>query len=249
MPTFGELAVASVASRLARLPNLDTEAWTLPRAEILQLAFEVDEATRALLPPAMHPAIPSYATWLVTRYPESPVGPFSLAQLRLAGRAGAHPRGFVLAAVASTPEASRALAEGWGFPVAPGGVVLRRYHDRITATVTRDGDVILEAALVGPEPISGGDIQYIHGIVLAHVDEADRSAPALVQVDPHYTFHKAERGRPSIEHFAPAAWNAEGLAPRHPIAASFTTCDTDLPRIRFVMDPEIPVVRGTRRIR
>jgi hypothetical protein len=28
-----------------------------------------------------------------------------------------------------------------------------------------------------------------------------------------------------------------------------TSCDTDLPRIRFVMDPEVPVVRGTRRIR
>jgi hypothetical protein len=26
-------------------------------------------------------------------------------------------------------------------------------------------------------------------------------------------------------------------------------CDTDLPQIRFVMDPGIPVVRGTRRIR
>jgi hypothetical protein len=25
--------------------------------------------------------------------------------------------------------------------------------------------------------------------------------------------------------------------------------DTDLPQIRFLMDPEIPVIRGTRRIR
>ena len=45
------------------------------------------------------------------------------------------------------------------------------------------------------------------------------------------------------------AWNADRLVPRHPIAASFTTVDTDLPRIRFLMDPEIPVIRGTRRIR
>ena len=54
----------------------------------------------------MHPAIPRYVTFLVTRYPESPVGPFVLAQVRLMGRAGAHPRGFVLGAVASTPEAA-----------------------------------------------------------------------------------------------------------------------------------------------
>ena len=34
-----------------------------------------------------------------------------------------------------------------------------------------------------------------------------------------------------------------------PISASVTTADTDLPRVRFVMDPEIPVIRGTRRVR
>jgi hypothetical protein len=39
------------------------------------------------------------------------------------------------------------------------------------------------------------------------------------------------------------------LRPLNPIAATVTSCDTDLPRIRFVMDAEIPVVRGTRRIR
>ena len=218
-------------------------------SRVPQLAFEVAESTRALLPRAMHPAIPAYATWLVTRYPESPVGPFSLAQLRLMGRAGAHPRGFVLAAVASTPEAARALAEGWGLPAAPGTVTLRRYHDRITAMVTRDGEAILEAALVDPEPISAGDVQYIHSVTLASVAEGERVTPALIQVDAHYTLHRAERGRPSIARFAARTWNADHLAPRHPIAASFTTVDTDLPRIRFLMDPEIPVIRGTRRIR
>ena len=249
MPTFGELAVASVASRLARLPNLDTEAWTLPRAEILQLAFEVGEGTRALLPRAMHPAIPPYATWLVTRYPESPAGPFILAQLRLMGRAGAHPRGFILAAVATTHDAVNALGDGWGLPVALGAIALRRHHDRVTAMVTRDGEPILDAALVGPEPISPGDVQYIHSVTLASVAESGRVAPALIQVDAHYTLHRAERGRPSIARFAAHAWNADGLTPVHPIAASFTTVDTDLPQIRFLMDPEIPVVRGTRRIR
>ena len=41
----------------------------------------------------------------------------------------------------------------------------------------------------------------------------------------------------------------EPLRLTNPISASLTTCDTDLPRIRFIMDPEIPVVKGTRRIR
>lgn len=47
----------------------------------------------------------------------------------------------------------------------------------------------------------------------------------------------------------PSAWNAEPVRPLNPIAATVTSSDTDLPRIRFVMDVEVPVVRGTRRIR
>jgi hypothetical protein len=249
MPLFGGLAVADVADTLPRIASLDGPVWPLPGAEILQIAFEVGEETRALLPKAMHPAIPQYATWLVARYPDTPVGPFMLAQVRLMGRAGAHPRGFVLGAVASTPEAARELRDHWGLPVQPGAVALRRYHDRVTATVTRNGALVLEAALVGPEPISGADVQYIHSVTLARVEEGGRVAPVLVQVDSHYTLHKAERGRPALTRFEADAWNAHGVDARHPIAASFTTCDTDLPQIRFLMDPEIPVVRGTRKIR
>jgi len=249
MPTFGLLDAGAVEARLPLMPHWDTEAWELPRAEILQLAWEVPPATQALLPRAMHPAIPSYATIVVTRYPESPVGPFLLAQLRLMGRAGAHPRGYVLAAVATTPGAVTALRERWGLPAELGGVALRRHHDRVMATVTRDGAPVLEAALVNPEPISGGDVQYIHSVTFARVMEDGRPVPSLVQVDPHYVFHNAERGRPHVDRFDPVGWSAEPLRLVFPMAATVTTCDTDLPRIRFVMHPETPVVRGTRRIR
>jgi hypothetical protein len=247
MPLFGQLDVAPIAERVVRMKSLDTFAWSLPRAEILQLAWEVHDAAYALLPRAMHPAVPPYATLLVTSYPESPVGPFTLAQLRLMGRAGAHPRGFVLAAVASTPASVEGLREGWGFPAELGSIALKRYHDRIVAIVRRDGEPILEAALINPEPISPTDVQYIHSITLARI--ADSAAAELVQVDPHYTIQKAERGRPKVTRFAAEAWNAPMLTMLHPIAASVATCDTDLPQIRFVMDADRPVVQGTRRIR
>jgi hypothetical protein len=89
----------------------------------------------------------------------------------------------------------------------------------------------------------------IHSVTLVNFRDGERTTPLLVQIDPHYTFHKAERGRPRLFRFERAAWNAESLAPLHPIAASFTACDTDLPQIRFVMDPELPVTQGTRKIR
>lgn len=245
MPIFGELDLGTVAGALPELRDLDTEAWELPKAEILQLACEVNDASRALLPRAMHPAIPAYVTFLVARYPESPVGPYALAQVRLMGRAGAHPRGYVLGAVGSTDAAATTLRERWGLPVTAGEIVLRRYHDRVVATVRRGGETVLDVALVDPETISGGDVQYIHSVTLARLN----GAAQLIQVDPRYTFHTAARGRPRVARFDAAAWNAGAVRLAAPISASVVTCDTDLPRIRFVMDPEIPVVHGTRRVR
>lgn len=245
MPVFGELELNTIAGTLPQLGDLDAEAWELPKAEILQLAWEVGDESRTLLPRAMHPAIPAYVTFLLTRYPESPVGAFDLGQVRLMGRAGVHPRGYVLGAVATTDAAVGALRGRWGFPVVLGEVTLRRYHDRVAAAVRRGGETILDLALVDPETISGGDVQYIHSVTLARVN----GNAHLIQVDPHYTFHKAARGRPSVSRFDAAAWNAEPIRLTTPISASVTTCDTDLPRIRFVMDPEVPVVRGTRRVR
>lgn len=249
MPLYGALDVAPIAARLPRVPHLDTEAWALPGAEVLQLAWEVGGESLRLLPRAMHPAIPPYVTVIVARYPESPVGPFLLGLVRLAGRAGAHPRGLVLGAVTSSAAAASALRERWGIPAVRGPVMLRRYHDRAIATVARDGETVLDVALVAPEPISLADVQYIASVTLADVVEDGQARPWLLQVDPHYTLRKAERGRPHVDRFVGAAWNADGLALGHPISASVTTSDTDLPQIRFVMDPEIPVDRGTRRIR
>jgi hypothetical protein len=249
MPTFGTLELPAVVDRLATMRDLDTEAWSLPGAEILQLAFEVPRTTGSLLPRAMHPAIPPYATIWVTRYPESPVGPFTLAQLRLMGRAGAHPRGLVLGAVASTAEAATALRERWGLPAVPGRVTFIRRHDRVMATVVRDGVTVLDCALIDPEAIAGSDVQYIHSVTLAQAPLDGERGPRLIQVDSRYTLRKAERGRPHVGVLVPPAWGAGPLKPLNPIAATVTSCDTDLPRIRFVMDAEVPVVRGTRRIR
>jgi hypothetical protein len=249
MPLYGALDVAALTAPLPRMTDLDTEAWTLPDAEILQLSWEVGEDTLPRLPRAMHPAVPAYVSIAVTRYPEGPVGLFLLAQVRLMGRAGAHPRGLVLGAVASSRAAVDALRARWGYPATLGQVSLTRYHDRVVAEVRRGGESILDCALLGPEMISPGDVQYIASVTLAEVPEADGTHRRIVQVDPDYTLKRAERGRAHASRFVAEAWGAPGLTLSHPISASVTVCDTDLPRIRFVMDSEIPAFRGTRRIR
>src|SRR5947207_9676221 len=152
MPLYGTLDITAAPARLPTLPNLDTEAWTLPKAEMMQLLIEVPRSsTEGLLPKAMHPALPSYVILAVTRYSDSPVGPFNLAMLRLGTRAGAHPRGLVLGAVASTDAAARELRARWGFPVDAGEVKFVRRHDRVMGTVKKDGRIILDCALVDPQ--------------------------------------------------------------------------------------------------
>jgi len=250
MPLYGTLDITQSPARLPTLPNLDTEAWALPKAEMMQLLMEVPRSsTEGLLPKAMHPALPSYVILAVTRYSDSPVGPFNLAVLRLGSRAGAHPRGFLLGAVASTDAAALELRARWGIPVEAGEVKYVRRHDRVMGTVKKDGKTILDCALVDPQPVAGSDVQYINWVTAANAPLDGTTQPMLIQVDPKYTFHKAERGKPQVNAFDPAAWNAPTIQLSEPIVGTCCTVDTDLPRIRFVMDPLKPVFQGTRRIR
>ena len=150
----------------------------------------------------------------VTKYSESPVGPFTLAMLRLGTRAGAHPRGLMLGAVASSEAAATELRARWGFPIAAGEVKFLRRHDRVTGTVKKDGKTILDCALVDPQPVSGTDVQYINWVTAANAPLDGQTQTMLIQVDPKYTFYKAERGKPQVTTFDAAAWNAPNLLAR-----------------------------------
>jgi hypothetical protein len=243
MPLFGQLNLQTVLPRLPEMRDFETEPWELPGADILHLAFEVgQEAADASLPRAMHPAVPRYVTCILSYFPQTPVGPFM-------GRAGVHPRGYVLQAYTDMPAATQALRQRWGFPADTADeVTLRTHYDRVFATVVQGGQKILEAALSQSETVSGADIQYISSVHLAQVTGIDQPGPRLVQVDPRYTLHKAERGRPVLHYLDEAAWHCAGFSVVNTVVGSFTTVDTDLPQIRFVMDPEIPVVQGTTRV-
>ena len=117
------------------------------------------------------------------------------------------------------------------------------------ATVKKAGKTILDCALADPQPVSGTDVQYINWVTAVNAPLDGTTQPMLIQVDPKYTFYKAERGKPLVNAFDPAAWNAPTIELSDAIVGTCCTVDTDLPRIRFVMDPLKPVFQGTRRIR
>ena len=255
MPYSGTLDVGPLIAEAPLMANFDAEAWSIEGVELLQATWEIDDRAFASgLPPALHPTIPPIVYFNVARYPESPVGAFTLAQVRLGCRASALPRGFLLRAYVDTEAAASALASNWGYGCEVGEVRLQRYHDRIEAVVRRaGGDEVLRLALADPEPISGADVQYVANMNLART-EADAQAAAgaagvLVQVDPEYRFHKAERGRPELATFERAAWRAEGVDPVWPIVASYTVCDTGFPAIRYVLEPSVAAMVGTRKLR
>jgi hypothetical protein len=246
MPISGTLNVAPLLEAAPQMRGFDAEPWETPGVEILHLKFEISDSDMAApLPRALHPTIPPTVIFTVASYPESPVGPFTLAQVRVGARASGLPRGFLTRSYSDSAKACEALSANWGYDCREADVRLKRFHDRIIGTVARGGAEVIRISLVDPEPISGGDIQYVANMNLARDPEG---RGALVQVDPNYAFHKAERGRPDIAVFDRAAWRAEGVEPVWPIAASWALCDTGFPKIRYVLDPDQPARAGTRKL-
>ena len=247
-PRFGTLDVNAWAKAAATLNGFKTEEWKLKGAQILELHIEIDDdPADALIPKTMHPAIPAYAIINVTHAPDSPVGAFTIGEVRVAGRTGVRPRGFVLRSFCDGEAARKELGARWGFPVASADVSLVQRHDRVVGRVAVDGKTVLHAELMDRDMISGNDIQYIASMHLAR--NRDDQKMVLVQVDPEYTFSKAERGNPNLVTLDVDAFGAGNhLRLMNPIMASFAVAEVTLPRIRYICDPELPAMQGTTKV-
>lgn len=250
MPLFGKQDMQTAAARAPLMSGFDTDAWSLKNAEILHLAFEVVEGPAEwLVPPALHPSIPPYVSLSVTRFPESPIGPFMLAQVRLVVRAGIRPRGYLLGAYTNAEKAANELRARWGFSIGVAAITLQSRHDRVIGKVVRGEQTILDVALENPEFISGSDVTYLDSLHLARVTENGKETALIVQIDPEYIFHNAHRGKPLLISLQSDAWGADGkLRCTNAMHATYCRCDTDLPKLRFAMDPEKPVAQGSRRL-
>lgn len=236
---------------------LDDRVLRVDDVDILQVLYEIRVADReALVPPALNPTIPPVISFLVYRAADSDYGPFTLAQLRLTARAGVRPRCYLVSARCDNPELTSVLGSSWGFRVTPGRIGLRRFHDRVTCTVTDEsaggrrgqGKTVLDVALVDPVPVTGHDVQYPPGMHLARVQRNGELVPRIVQVDSEYEFRRADRGRPELVSFDPAAWGDERLVPDLAVSASFAACAMTIANVRYICNPDLPASEGTEKV-
>ena len=129
------------------------------------------------------------------------------------------------------------LRERWGLPLEVADVELDPSYARATTSVTVDGTCVLAGELVDPQPITGADVQYMATLALARVAR-DGEETLLLQIDPDYTFDRAQRGHARLTAFEAEAWNLPGASASHPISASLTTVDMTLPRLRYLIHPD-----------
>lgn len=239
----GTAPLAELLGHAATMPSFDTAAETFPDAVVFQAMCEIAVAGRqSSLPAGLHPTNPPSLVVQAWRCPESPWGPFSMAQLRVGCRSGLRPRGMVQGCVVDTADAAVALRERWGFPAQVGTVQLDVGYHEVVLRVGLDGREVAALHALGPVPLDPGDVSFATTVVLARTPRGER----LVQVDTELAVTRAERlrlSRPMID--AAAAGVHPSVVVTHPVAASVSRGALTLEALRYVSRPEELAFTGT----
>ncbi len=243
MPQFGTLDVRALESRLPSAGELARDPWETENTEVVNFTYEIDDAQDlALIPPALHPSIPFYGNLMLRAHPESPVGPFNLAEFRIMTRAGVHYGGFVTGAFVDSERACGWLREHYGFPLRVGKVSIDHRHYGTEARVEAGGRTVFEATLERPEPIGPDDLMFTASFHLALVG----GTPELLQTEPSYHPVKAERGKPRVRIFDGEAFGDGRLRLVNPLPATYLRGKVGYDAIRYLIDPTRPAIAGTR---
>jgi hypothetical protein len=116
---------------------------------------------------------------------------------------------------------------------------------RFTAAV--EGRTVADLAVHTADVINGGDLMTFDNLHLVRLGDDD--APKLVQVDPEYTIHQADRGRPRVELPDQQALGMGGsLRLAAPIIGFTFRADSDLVPVRFTIDANKPAISSTTRV-
>ena len=139
MPEFGRLEVRALATPAAG-DGAAPARWSLAGVTAHTVTFEVDRdaALDLMATPVARPA-PRYARIQVTAVPDSPVGPYTEAQLLISSRFLMTPRQYVAASIVDSQAAADAIAAAWGYTPAVGDVSLVQSDSDFTSTIS-DGN-------------------------------------------------------------------------------------------------------------
>jgi len=247
MPRNGSLDVSTIAGDVPEVFSLETPTWEMENAQFLQINWEVEDAAAlSLTPPSLHPSIPPFASFFAGHFPESPEGAFSIVQVRLVVRAGIRPRALCLGAVCDSPAVTAALRENWGYPVQLGEVQASSRHDQVRFSASVDGRELATFAVHTADVINGSDMMTFDNLHMIRLGGETK----LVQVDPEYTIHQADRGRPEVHLPDPQALGMLGaLKLASPIIGFTFRADTDLVPPRFTIDAVESALSSTKRLR
>jgi Acetoacetate decarboxylase (ADC) len=243
-PRYGKLAVSEWAPSAPVINGYRTEPWKLDRARVLEFRYEIDDAPAdTLLPPALHPAMPAYATFVVMDLPDTPVGAFRLGEVRIVGRAGGRPAAFVVACFCDSETARQQLSARWGYPARGADIKLAARHFDVTAQVTSNGHPLLELELRNRRPLPALHFQPLPSMNLARNREDGKLV--LVQVDTEAVFESSDGGSEKIVRIDSNAFpGASNLRLMSPMSATCATADLTLAKIQLICDPEVPAESG-----
>ncbi len=241
MPDQGLLSEDRVSHTTPTLsPLYPPPPWKLLGARMLRVIFETDkEPLLANLPPKLTRSTPPYAIISIEEYPESPVGPFSMATQYIGCRAGFFIRAFALQAVVTTVPALAALRETWGIPARLGDVELTAKKGKVRGTVSTTRK-LARVKLDDMETIEP-DLCRVDPVLCLRLapslqENTRHDLIQLVQLDPEYEITESFRGQGAVKYPESGEDDAWDVLPcRNVISAVYCELNTELPLARFVM--------------
>ena len=238
----GTANLADLVPGAPTIGSTDIEPLTLEGVEVLQLQYELAASQiENLFPPALHPTIPPLGQWIVWHADTSPWGKFTLVQFRISCRSGSRPRAFVLRAVIDNAEAKAQLSANWGLPLELRDIEFQRGYEVASFKVCDERGITLELDAKDPDPLEAKDIQFFASMHAAHLPNGLR----LVQFDPTYVVHRAERYVPQLNEFNATAWGSTQINPDYAVIGYGVNAAITLPRLRFACRPNESAFSGT----
>jgi hypothetical protein len=244
MPLFGQLDSSTHVGRASTVTSLLTnaESFSVDDVDILAFTFEIDiQRGFAATPKALHPSIPSYCQLVVRRHRDSPLGAFTVGELRVNARAGTHYLAYCIGAFTDNDKALAFFRERYGAPMQRADVQLESRYYGVVGSVVLGTKVILDGLLEKPHYISGSDVLYTPNLNLARVGNETK----LVHQEMEFAIGRAQRGAAVLKAFDAAAFGETNVVLRQPLPATFVQAKVTYTGVRYLIDPERPAMAGT----